>query len=74
MVAATGFQRQGYERSELVTLFKGILKSSEKVFEFTRKSLRGAKDIFNKGGHVTTVLKDQSFRLLYDNRRKIIEP
>jgi len=36
--------------------------------------LRSAKDIFNKGGNVTEVLKDQTFRLFYDNRRRIIEP
>ena len=74
MVAATGFQRGGYEKSELVDLFKNVLKSGDKFFEFTRKSLRSAKDIFNKGGHVTAILKDQMFRLFYDNRRRIIEP
>jgi hypothetical protein len=35
--------------------------------------LRGAKDIFEKGGHVTTVMKDQVFRLYYDNRRRILD-
>ena len=42
--------------------------------EYTRKSLRSAKDIIKKGAHVTSVLKDQVFRLLYDNRREIVEP
>jgi hypothetical protein len=74
MTATTGFQRQDEDRSELVTQFKNILKSKDKFAEYTRKSLRGAKDIFEKGGHVTMVLKDQVFRLLYDNRRHIQEP
>jgi hypothetical protein len=74
MVAATGFQRGGYKQQNLVSLFKNILKSSEKFFEFTRRSLRGAKDIFDKGGNVTNILKEQTFRMYYDNRRKIIEP
>ena len=74
MVAATGFQRQGYDKNELVSRFKDVLKSPNKFFEFTRKSLRGAKDIFNKGGHVTTVLKEQLFRMIHDSRREIIEP
>lgn len=33
-----------------------------------------AKDIFIKGGHVIPILKDQVFRLFYDNKRQIIEP
>lgn len=73
MVAATGFQRTGYLKSELVTMFKDILASSGKFLEFTRKSLRGAKDVFTSG-HVTTVEKEQTFRMFYDNRREIIEP
>lgn len=63
MVAATGFQRKGYEKDELVTLFKETLKSKEKLFEFTRGSLRSVKDIFQKGGNVIMTLKDQLFYL-----------
>jgi hypothetical protein len=74
IAAATGLQKKGYEKNELSTLFKKTLKDSTKMFEFTRSSLRSAKDIFIKGGHVTEVLKDQTFRLFYDNRRKIVEP
>lgn len=71
MVAATGFQRAGYEKDELVTMFKNILKSKDKFCEFTRFSLRSAKDIFEKGGNVVPILKDQTFRLFHDNRRQI---
>jgi hypothetical protein len=74
MAAATGFQKKGYTKDELTTLFKNTLKTPSKLFEFTRLNLRSAKDILTKGGQVTEVQKDQTFRLLYDNRRKIIEP
>lgn len=69
MVAATGFQRSGYQKCELVTMFRNILKSGDKYMEYTRKSLRGAKDIYLQGGHVTAILKDQIFRMFHDNRR-----
>lgn len=49
IVATTGFQRGGYEKNDLVNLFKETLKSSNKFFEFTKHSLRDAKDIFEKG-------------------------
>lgn len=38
------------------------------------KRIRSAKDIFNKGGHVTPVFKDQKIIMYHDNRRQIIEP
>jgi hypothetical protein len=72
--ATTGFQTNDLEQTEVVKLFKEVLRSSEKYFEFTQKRLRGAKDIFKLGGHVTAVYKDQKFRMLHDNRRQIIEP
>jgi len=59
MIAATGFKKGGYEKSELVTLLKFVLNRSEKFFEFTRNALRSAKDIFNKGGSVFNTMKDQ---------------
>ena len=71
MAATTGFHKQGLEKMELVTLFKDTLASKEKSIEFTRISLRGAKDIFEKGGSVRMIMKEQNFRLLHDNRRKM---
>jgi hypothetical protein len=38
-----------------------------------QKRLRAAKDIFNRGGHVVAIHKDQKFRMYHDNRRQIIE-
>jgi hypothetical protein len=32
MIAATGFQKQGFDKNELVKLFKDILGSKEKLF------------------------------------------
>lgn len=58
----------------MVTLFKNILSTREKVFEYTQQSTRSAKDIFNQGGHVIIKYKNQRVRLLYDNRRIILEP
>ena len=55
-------------------MFKQTLASEEKYFEFTQTRLRGAKDVFKDNGHVTSILKDQKFRLLFDNRRRIVEP
>lgn len=69
--ATTGFQNQGYDHSELVTVFKDCLKGKDKYFEFVQQRLRGAKDIYLKGGHVTRNIRDQIFRLFYDNRRQI---
>ena len=71
--ATTGFQSKGYEKVELVSTFLNTLKNRDKYFEYTRTRLRSAKDIFSQGGHVTTILNDQTFRMLYDNRRQIVE-
>ena len=75
--ATTGFQSFGYTQDELIAFFKNILSSKDKYFELaapTQSTLRGANEIYKKGGHVTMTYKDQIFRLLYDNRREIIEP
>lgn len=72
--ATTGFQARGYDKDKLVELFTNVLKTDKKDIEFTASSLRGANDVYKKGGHVTMIFKDQTFRLLFDNRRRIIEP
>ena len=71
--ATTGFQSSGLDHSSVTSFFKKCLSSDNKMFEFTQKRLRGAKDIFTKGGHVTQTLRNQTFRMFYDNRRQIIE-
>jgi hypothetical protein len=57
---------------ELHDLFlETLLKDKE--LTFIQKQLRSGKDIFKHGGHVTDVLSDKLFRLIYDNKRFIIE-
>jgi len=50
-----------------------LLATLEKYFEFTQSSLRGANEIYKKGGHVTMTFKEQIFRLMFDNRRQIVD-
>lgn len=57
--------------AELGEYLSDALDSPTKKFTFINKNLRSASDIFKKGGHVTAVFKDQSFSLLYDNKREI---
>lgn len=77
MTATTGFQinKKGDSkyRDDLVTQFKDIIKNKHKSAEYTYKSQRGGKDIFYKGGHVTTKLKERVFRLHPNNRRKLVD-
>jgi hypothetical protein len=46
-----------------------VLKSDNKTLEYVQGSLRSARDIYKKGGHVTMKYRDQLFRLHFDNRR-----
>jgi hypothetical protein len=62
--AATGLQTNDLSPKELVEIFKSVLKSNKKYFEFTQKILRGAKDIFTNGGPVTPLYREQKFRML----------
>lgn len=72
--AATGFQSQGYTTTEMVDSFKSVLACEDKSIDYTQFRLRSAKDIFKHGGHVTSIYRDQKVRLIYDNRRSIVEP
>jgi hypothetical protein len=56
-------------KEEFLKGFLGVLKSETKTLEFRQSRLRSATEIYNKGGHVTMVYKDQIFRMHYDNRR-----
>jgi hypothetical protein len=74
-VASTGFQRSIYrDKKELLNIYLDTFQSDTKTLEFIQTRLRSASDIYKKGGHVTTVYRDQLFRMHYDNRRKIIDP
>lgn len=43
-------------------------QSESKTIEYIQSRLRSATDIFQKGGHVTMVYKDQQFRMHYDKK------
>lgn len=72
IVATTGFQRSNYTLEEVYELFLNKLKGNKEI-NFIQTQLRSGKDIFKKGGNVTNVLSERTFRLLYDNKRFIIE-
>jgi hypothetical protein len=69
--ATTGFQVRSLSPEELETLLLETMKTPHKELEYIQYSLRSALDLYNKGGHVTMLQKDQTFRLHYDNRRLI---
>lgn len=73
IMAATGFQKGAASLSEVQSLFSGKLKSDDKTLLFLRSSLRSALDIYKEGGHVTRTYSDQVFRLMYDNKRIIVD-
>lgn len=70
-MAATGFQRGCLNLQQIHDLFIEVLKSDKEI-NFIQEQLRSGKDIFIHGGHVTKVFSDRIFRLLYDNKRFII--
>jgi len=49
------------------------MESAEKSNIFIERTLRSALDICKHGGSVTEQLKEKVFRMLYDNRRRIID-
>lgn len=73
IMAATGFQKGLASLSELQSLFLDKLKSNDKTLLFLRSSLRSALDIYKEGGHVTRTYSDQAFRVMYDNKRLIVD-
>lgn len=72
-MAATGFQKGYYSVNEIEELFKNTMNSKNKEIVYLHHRLRSALDIFKNGGHVTSVYKDQIFRMFFDNRRVIQE-
>lgn len=72
IMAATGFQKGAASLGDVQKLFIEKMKSSDKSLLFLRTSLRSALDIYNDGGHVTRTYSDQIFRLMFDNKRRIL--
>lgn len=73
IAATTGFQRRGLEFDYLSTLLLYTINSEDKTIEFVERSLRSGVDLIKRGGSVTSVYKDKTFRMLFDNRRVIID-
>lgn len=71
--AMTGFQPRNYEHQERIRLIKEAFESDYRRINFGQRSLRKVTDIFKDGGHVTAKVNERSFRVVYDNRRQIID-
>lgn len=68
----TGFQKYGVDTANVVDMLtKTIRFPGDKALSYIQSSLRSSRDLFEKGGHVTNVYKDQTFRVKFDNRRLI---
>lgn len=70
--AATGYQRGELSLSEVKDVFLNALKNNNELY-YLEERLRSGKDIYQQGGHVTDIFSDKVYRLLYDNKRVIIE-
>ena len=71
--ATTGFQNTGVSTELMISTFAEKINSDDKQIEYILSTLRSGKDIFDKGGHTVMKYRDQTFRLTFDNRRKIKE-
>jgi len=70
ILATTGIQHKAFPNKEkMLACFIKTLKTPERSIEFIQNRLRSATDIIKKGGHVTSLKRDQKFRMHFDNRR-----
>lgn len=71
IIATTGLQRRHYSKDELNELLNSTFDTESKLITNLERSLRSGTDLSKKGGSVTPILRDKTFRMLYDNRRII---
>ena len=71
--AMTGFQPRNYSHKERVDLLLNAFNKEDYEINFGQKTLRKVVDIYKHGGHVTNKVTEKVFRVVYDNRRVIIE-
>jgi hypothetical protein len=72
IAALTGLQRNSFnDLNHIASVVKELFNSDDKTLEFISMRLRTASDIFKKGGHVTSILSDKSWSIIFDNKRKI---
>lgn len=69
----TGYQKGSNSISDVYELVNKTMDSEEKSFMFLTKQLRSAKEIYLHGGQVTMKYSDQIYRVMYDNKRFIID-
>src|SRR3954454_24829960 len=72
-MAMTGYQRGNNKITEVYSKVSEVLLTKEKYFNFLTSRLRSAKEIYLKGGHVTMIYSDQIYRLMFDNKRVILD-
>jgi hypothetical protein len=72
-MAMTGYQKGNNKISDVYSNVSDVLLTKEKSFNFLTSRLRSAKDIYLKGGHVTMIYSDQIYRLMFDNKRIILD-
>jgi hypothetical protein len=72
-MAMTGYQKGNLSVSEVEKNITSLMRSEDKSFNFLKQQLRSAKDIHTKGGHVTRVNSDQIYRVMFDNKRIILD-
>jgi hypothetical protein len=72
ILATTGFQPHKLSREDLYKKFTEVMKDKREIV-YIQSSLRGARAVYDDGGHVDMEYSDKSFRLVYDNKRKILE-
>lgn len=73
--AATGYQvKVTVTAAELLDKIASGFSSPGKEIGYVQSSLRSGIDVYKRGGHVTSVYRDQVFRLQYDNRRRLSVP
>jgi len=71
--AMTGFQPRHFSEETRINLIRNALESESRTINYGQRSLRKATDIFKEGGHVTPKVSERAFRVVFDNRREIID-
>jgi hypothetical protein len=73
IAALTGLQRKSFNNLNHISyVVKELFNSNNKTLEYISTRLRTASDIFKKGGHVTSILADKSWSIIFDHKRRII--
>jgi len=73
IIATTGLQRREFSKEALDKILNATMEEVDKSNVFVEKSLRSAIDIWKNGGSVTDSYREKVFRMLFDNRRIIID-